>query len=88
MNQPDYVVTVFNDSDDSVHTRTTDHADGVTTATHNTIGASLYATSKCGDLGMLRMLLNADADVNYKDANGKTAVELETAKIYRTKDSS
>jgi hypothetical protein len=86
LNQPDCVVTVCNDLDDSVRRLTTDHADGVTTATHNAMGAALCATSKRGDLGMLRMLLNAGADVNYKDADGKTAVDLETAQIYRRKD--
>ena len=76
MNQQECVVTVLNDSDDSVRTLTTGNADGVTNDTRNALGAALRATSKCGDLGMLRMLLNASADVNYKDADGKTAVDL------------
>jgi hypothetical protein len=72
LNQPDCVVTVSNDSDDAVRTLTTDNADGVTTDTHNTMGAALGAMSKCGDQGMLCMLLNAGADVIYKDTDGKT----------------
>jgi hypothetical protein len=75
LNQPDYVVTVLDDSHDSVRRITTDNADGVTSDTRNAMGAALCATSKCGDLGMLRMLLNAGANVNYKDADGKTAVD-------------
>jgi hypothetical protein len=75
LNQPDCVVTVMNDLDDSVLTLTTDNAGGVTTETRNAMGAALCTTSKCGDLGMLRMLLNAGSDVNYKDADGKTAVD-------------
>jgi hypothetical protein len=75
LNQPDYVVTVLDESHDSVRRITTDNADGVTTDTRNAMGAALCATSKCGDLRMLRMLLNAGADVNYKDADGKTAVD-------------
>jgi hypothetical protein len=86
LNQPDCIVTVLNDSDvndsdDSVRTLTTDHADGVTTDTRNAMGVALCATSKCGDLGLLRMLLNAGADVNYKDADGKTAVDFQTEQI-------
>jgi hypothetical protein len=86
LNRPDCVVTVFDDSDDSVRTLTTDNAGGVTTNTRKAMSASLCATSKCGDLGMLRMLLNAGADVNYKDTDGKTAVELVIATTDVKKD--
>jgi hypothetical protein len=84
LNQPDCVVTVFNDSQNSVRTLTSDNADGVTTDTRNAMGAALCDTSKCGDLGMLRMLLNAGADVNYKDTDGKTALELVIATDVKT----
>jgi ankyrin repeat protein len=88
LNQPDCVVTVLDGSHDSFRTLTIDNADGVTTDTRNAMGAALCASSKCGDLEMLRILLNAGADVNYKDTDGKTAVELETETSYRTLDTS